>query len=196
MQKLVDKLANPEFNWKEYLIKYISNQIPYDYTYSRPHKKSIACGFYMPNVMKERLEIVASIDTSGSISQKDIGEFLAELHSITKLSSSIEVTVVIVDAQIHEVHKLTDDNVENIISMKMSGGGGTNHIPLFKWVEKEKPDCKILVNFTDGYTSFPNTPPPYDTIWVLCHDGCNDDNIPFGTVLRRGVDSEDDDFNV
>ena len=69
-------------NWKTLLQKYITNTIPTDYTFARPRRSSRALGIYLPSVVKENVEIYVSIDTSGSISQDDLTDFLSEMLAV------------------------------------------------------------------------------------------------------------------
>jgi len=182
--RLIDQLLNPKIRWNEYLYKYISNILPLDYTYMRRSKRSMATGFYMPGVLKEKLEICASIDTSGSMSQKDLKEAMTELHQISKLSPNIEIKIAVCDAEVHEVYKLTDSSLSALMKINLKGGGGTSHIPIYEWMEKKQRGAKVLINFTDGYTDFPkNRGFRFESIWVLTGTGKNSKDIPFGRVL-------------
>ena len=69
IEKLVDYIiGEPKVSWKEVLLKYVQSEIPFDFTYSRPSKRSRAVGTYMPSIVRESVDIMIAIDTSGSIS--------------------------------------------------------------------------------------------------------------------------------
>lgn len=187
LERLIDGVMETKIGWKEKLYKYLVSDLPYDYTWRMPSKKSIVLGTYLPRVVKENIHVVVSVDTSGSIDQKQLTIFLSEIVAIALAFPNIILDIIVCDADIHETYTLTNDNIEDIMALKMSGGGGTDHRPIYEYVEKEIIDCKILVNFTDGATSFPQNPENYsfDSLWILCGEWCiKPEDIPFGDVIR------------
>jgi len=183
MKRLLDVVLNQKVNWKHLLYKYLTNTLPYDYTYSRPSKKSISTGFYMPSILRENIEVCVSVDTSGSISKDELGEFLGEITGIARTFNNIKIRLIVCDCEIKEVYEFGMNDSEDIANIKISGGGGTSHIPVYDYIEKHFPNTKILVNFTDGYTDFPDYE-KVKTIWVITKGGCDDDKIPFGEVIN------------
>ena len=62
--------------------------------------------------------------------------------------------------------------------MQLHGLGGTDFRPVFAYVnhlvdKKEFDNLKGLIYFTDGYGSFPQKTPPYDTAFVFVEDEQN-----------------------
>lgn len=184
--RLVEEVLEPKIDWRTQLYRYIVNQIMFDYTYQRPHKRSAAIGFYLPGTVKESLNIFVSIDTSGSISKEDMEGFLGELLGIGDAFQNINIRLIICDAKVHEVYDLTKANVEKILSLEMSGGGGTDHRPIYDYIVNNTNNCSVLINFTDGFTHFPSDPSVYnfDSLWVISKGGAKNDHIPFGRVIR------------
>jgi predicted metal-dependent peptidase len=184
IRRAISDLIEPEINWRGLLYKYITNTLPYDYTWSSPNKKSYATGIYMPNVVKEKIELLCSIDTSGSISKDELHKFLSELLGITNSFDNVDLKVIFNDTNVYGPYTFLNPTSNDIMELKPEGGGGTDHRPVFEWVEKNC-DCstKLIICFTDGYTSFPKSIPSIDTLWVL--NGFYDkNNIPFGKVIE------------
>ena len=183
VEKLVDMVLDEKVGWKSLLYKYITRTLPYDYTYSRPSKRSISSGFFIPSILKENIEIVVSIDTSGSISQKDIGEFLSEVIGIGKSFNNVKMKIIVCDCEIKDVYDIQNVDIGTIQALKIRGGGGTSHIPVYDYIREKLPHTKFVINFTDGYTSFPKDE-SIKSIWVLPEGSCKDENIPFGEIIR------------
>ena len=183
MERMVDMILDEKVNWKYLLYKYITRTLPYDYTYSRQSKRSISSGFFMPSILKEDINIVVSVDTSGSISQKELSEFLGEIVGISKNFQSINLTLIVCDCEIHEVYQMRKGDIQNIQDLKIGGGGGTSHIPVYEYIKENLPNTRFVINFTDGYTSFPEEE-EIKSIWVLTENSCKDENIPFGEIIR------------
>ena len=175
--------SNAKLDWKSLLYRYITNAIPQDYTYSRPSKHSQACGFYMPSMKREEIEVVVAVDTSGSIGQAELTEFLAEMVGISKSFNNVKMTALMCDCEIHDVLEFNNGNIDEILNAKIKGGGGTAHEPIYKWLDENKPNCRLIVNFTDGDTSIPKEI-NYPTLWVICEGG-NDDTVKdSGEVIK------------
>ncbi len=186
LERRIEGILDSKINWKEKLYKYIVAQLPFDYTWNKSSKRGAALGIYLPNVVKESVKIVCSIDTSGSINNDELKEFMSELLSIGESFQNLDIDLIICDCEIHETYELSGDTVEDVLNLKMSGGGGTSHLPVYDYVQKEIRDCKVLINFTDGWTSFPKDDEeiPFDSLWIICKNGCAEKHIPFGEVIK------------
>jgi len=169
VDRQLDELLNPKLDWKSLLYRHITNAIPHDYTYSRPSKHSQACGFYMPSMKREEVEVVVAVDTSGSIGQGELTEFLSEMVGISKAFSNVKMTCLICDCKIHDVLEFNNGNIDDILNTKIKGGGGTGHEPIYEWLDENKPNCKLMINFTDGETSVGKV--NYPTLWVISEGG-------------------------
>jgi predicted metal-dependent peptidase len=185
-ERLIDDILDSKLNWKEKLYKYIVETIIYDYTWRLPSKRTAALGIYTPRPLKEGLQIVVMVDTSGSIGGDELKSFLSEMVNITQSFVNVKMDVIICDAQVHETYTLSGDSVDAILSMRMSGGGGTDHRSAFNYVLKNIPDTKVVVAFTDLYTTFPEKFAnfSFDTLWVVQKGGAPSDTAPFGEVIR------------
>jgi predicted metal-dependent peptidase/intein/homing endonuclease len=182
LERMFGNLLDSRINWKALLYRYITQEIPYDSTYARPSKKSESVGVYLPYQVKENIEIIIGVDSSGSITQEELTEFMSEMVAIAKSFSSIRMSVIVCDSEIHETYEVM--NGFSPTDIKISGGGGTDFRPVFKWIEKNKPSAKLLVYFTDGYGSYPANE-TVKTLWVLKENY----DVPFGEkVIYKGSD--------
>lgn len=181
-ERIFDKLHGNYLSWRQLLYKYITKQIPIDYSYRRPSKKSYALHTYLPFVKREGMNIVVTVDTSGSISNKEIGDALSEIIGIIKSFSGIKLTVIYGDAKVQKVLTFISPTVDEILKEKPVGGGGTDHRPIFEYIEKHYKDAQVIVAFTDMYTAFPSSC-SIPTIWIA-FDTSSVNNPPFGTIIK------------
>lgn len=184
LKEIIDDIVNPTLNWRSLLNKYISREIIRDLSFSRPHKKSYPLGVYLPEVQRENLDVTVAIDTSGSISSELLADFLGEIQGIKDSFQSVSMDIILADAKVHKVHSFKNNQPLNPSDIEMVGRGGTDHRPVFNWVNENKNGNRILVCLTDGYTSFPENPPRYDTVWAVTPNGADNDEFPFGQVVR------------
>jgi predicted metal-dependent peptidase len=165
IERMVEKILNKKLNWKQLLYRYITNEVQHDFTYARPSRKFISTGIYFPSTARENIKIMAAIDTSGSISHKELGLFLGEIYKITKSFPNMELEVLFHDTEISSRNKFTRTNLHKIVDLQPTGGGGTSHTDVFEYVYKNKPN--ILICFTDGYSDIDSCKPFNNTIFVL-----------------------------
>lgn len=185
LEREVQEVLIKKKNWKSLIQIATTREIPRESCYSFPHKKSVPCGIYLPHIRKEGIEIIASFDTSGSMSQQELNEARSHMILIARQCPQINMTVLVCDAAIHGIYPVRNGHIKDIMKIKMHGGGGTNHRPIYEWCKCNKKNVKLLINFTDGYTSFPRKKDvTIKTLWVLTRDGVPSDRIPFGRVIR------------
>jgi len=188
LEQLLDGLLEKQVNWRVLLYQFITKEIPIDYSWKRPHKRSIPTEVYLPMVKKENIDIIVAIDSSGSISNGLYRTFMTEVVSVLNSFDGITGTLLECDADIHQVREIDDRFKAELSSGKATfkriGYGGTSFIPVFEWIKDNKPRAKVLIYLTDGYGSFPEKQPQIPTLWVVCEGGLEEEQFPFGRVVR------------
>lgn len=133
-----------------------------DYTYGRPSRRATALsGVVMPSLRRRPPRVCVVIDTSGSVSDAELGSAILEVAAIGRSVGGRPdaVTVLCCDAAAHVAHPLC--RAEGI---PLTGGGGTD---LRAGIAKAlrggaRPD--VIVVLTDGQTPWPDTRPPCRTV--------------------------------
>lgn len=164
-------------DWRTKLHRYLNIHAKEDYQFFPPNKKYIHQGFALPSLKSELLKIVVAIDTSGSIDVDLLATFFAHFQSIMESFKSYEIDLIKCDAKIQE-HRIFFPG--DTIEYKAIGGGGTDFRPLFAYVDEHIHDTKAVIYFTDGFGTFPETIPAFDTLWVMPKKN----EVPFGEVLE------------
>lgn len=178
LRRLIDDILDPKLSWKEILVRFVTENSRNDYTWKQPNKRYLYSGMYLPSLNTPSLgTIIVIIDTSGSIGQKELNKFAAELHAVLAIYPGTEIKVIYVDAAIANIEDIDIYNFD----LHIKGGGGTDFKPGFEHIEKEGIDPSFVIYFTDGYCdSFPE-PPDYPSLWVLT--GKTGFTPPFGEVI-------------
>jgi len=158
-------------NWRVILRRTIASKIPHDMTYARPNRKYIPLDLCLPSYTGESIKVIDSIDTSGSISQKDLSDFVSEIYSISRSFHQVEHRILTHDVDVHDDVKVDSYSMNKLKNLKIHGGGGTSHIPLYEYIKKKrlkrKENLQLLISFTDGFSQFPDRKPDIETIFVL-----------------------------
>lgn len=154
LPRAVTELLEPGVNWREALREFVSASCKGkdEYTWRRFNRRQLPNDMYLPTVENETIgEIVVAIDTSGSISQKQINEFATELVSICETVSPDAVRVLWWDTMVHGEQIFNDDyqNVGNMLKPK--GGGGTRVSCVSEYINKKQIKAEAVLVFTDGY---------------------------------------------
>lgn len=150
VERLIGKLHESKINWKDMLYRHITQAIPYDFSYRKPNKKSISYGYYVPDVMKEKIEVVVCIDTSGSIGQEELNDFLSEIIGIAKaFRNRLSIRVLCHDIEVHTDYLVENGNIDKIKQVEIKGGGGTSHKPILDLLKNKYGNTKFAVFFTD-----------------------------------------------
>jgi len=164
-------------DWRELLRRAWSDTIPSDYSWTRPNRRHIWSGLYLPGVTMEGVgEIAIAVDCSGSVSPRQLGLFEAEIRSILTGQQPCLVHVLYFDAA---VQKVDTYQAGQPISLSPVGGGGTDFRPCFEWLGERGMVPQTLVFLTDLCGKFPENAPPFPVIWASTEAR----KAPFGEVV-------------
>ena len=185
VERVVNDLLNPQVKWSSYLMRYIKPHIiPTDWTYQKPHKKSQALKVYMPNVLRDNVEVEVLVDTSGSISEEELKNFLTEIVGIANAFSNIKLTVSYADTEIAARKSFTNPTVCELLAFKPKGGGGTDMEGALVEIKNEGSEAPVTIVLTDGYTNLHKSTGfklPFEVIWVSTTKNIN---FPYGQVIN------------
>jgi predicted metal-dependent peptidase len=162
LSSLLDAILNPDppkFDWKSYLRRFAgaSNKI-----FTKKLRRKINKRFPdMPGLkIKQKKHILVAIDTSGSVSDEELKEFMNEIHHIWKTGT--QVTLAHCDAYLHKVEEFKG---LNRWEGKVFGRGGTEFTPVIEYLNKYKDRFGCLIYMTDGEGST-SIVPIKKTLWV------------------------------
>ena len=166
MARMVDHLLQPQLPWRMLLARYVTASARDDYSYARPSSRRGGEAI-MPSLRSAQVEMVVAVDTSGSIRDEEMAQFLAEVNAI-KGQVRARVTLLPCDATIAEGAPWCYEPWEPAeLPESINGGGGTAFQPVFDWVEQSGRRPDLLVYFTDAKGRFPQEPPDYPIIWLV-----------------------------
>ncbi|MCW8899236.1 MAG: VWA-like domain-containing protein [Gammaproteobacteria bacterium] len=166
MARMVDFLLQPQLPWRNLVSRYLNSIARDDYSYTRPSTRRGDPAIY-PSLRSAQLDIAIAIDTSGSISQNEIQEFVSEIDSL-KGQMRARVTLIACDSELAEGCPWIYEPWEEFsLPKSIKGGGGTRFTPVFDWANKQDKMPDILVYFTDADGEFPNVEPAFDVLWLI-----------------------------
>lgn len=182
IRRYLSELSKPKVNWKVVLRKYLLALDKADYSWTKPRRKLLTHGMYLPAMKSQALtKISFAIDTSGSISEEQFNGFLSEVITVFNQMKPKELDILQFDheLQYHETVK----SLHQFQSIPFKGCGGT--CPEVALEAVHRTNSKALFVITDGYFYSSDLPKPKQpVIWVI-FDNPNF-KPPFGSVIHVG----------
>jgi predicted metal-dependent peptidase len=179
MQRLISELLEPKASWREILRTLLTSAAKDDYTWTRPNCRYSGRGVILPSLHVPRMGTIAvAIDTSGSIDDKQMAEFMAEVRAILFDCRPEKLILIGCDADVHDWHEL--DPFDEVPMKTEGGGGGTDFCPVFERLAQLPEPPAALVYLTDLCGSAPDLAPAYPVIWACI----NEQTGPFGETIH------------
>lgn len=177
LQSIIAELQKPlerVFDWRKMLRRFIGNA--YDERKKSSRRKesrrfSGSCG----SKHLKRTCLCVGIDTSASVSDKELHEFVSELTYMYKAGTDIYILEC--DAAIHKEYWFKPGCIKGI-----TGRGGTDFDPVVDFYKENYKKFDSLVYFTDGEAPYDHLRIPQNNmLWVISSNG-SPGNYP-GKVL-------------
>lgn len=178
LAELIGMAQQPRHDYKELLRRFMAERTRDDYSWSRPNRRLIHQGLYLPSLHSDRVgQLVVMIDASGSCFSAEIQSvFAGELEGIRQCHP-VEIIVLYHDVEVSKVERIDVDEPVQFIRPERTGG--TSHVDAFQWVAKNATDVKCVLALTDLETEFPPDP-GIPVMWMTLGRA----TAPFGTVVR------------
>jgi len=169
----LDEVIPPKFNWKNYIKRFtgISTKI---FTRKLRRKENKRYSDNPGLKIKMRQNMLVGIDTSGSVCDNELKEFMNEIHHLYK--AGVDITIVQCDTKIQSIKKY-----DGKFELEVSGRGGTYFEPVLEYFEQNR-QFTSLIYFTDG-EAYTDMKPRKPVLWVLSERSEFNDSLP-GKQIR------------
>jgi predicted metal-dependent peptidase len=163
--RMVGEMMQPKLPWRLLLARYMTQYARDDYSYMRPSRREGA--MILPSLRSAQADILVVLDTSGSISEQEIDEFMSEVNAI-KGQLRARIVLHACDTALAEdgpwIFEAWD---EFRLPKAIQGGGGTDFRPVFEWISRQGREPDLLLYFTDALGEFPLHEPPFPVLWLV-----------------------------
>lgn len=171
---VIEQIVPPKFDWRGYIRRFtgVSTKV---FTKKIRRKENRRYEENPGLKIKMRQHMLLAIDTSGSVSNTELQEFMGEIHHIYK--AGVDVTIMQCDTSIRSIEAYKGKNEINVV-----GRGGTEFDPVLDYYNANQKKYTSLVYFTDGecYTS---VVPKGNVLWVLSERSHMNEDLP-GKVIK------------
>ena len=184
VRRMISELVSPKMDWRDVLRTQLESSRKNDFTFMRPSKRSGEVLF--PGMNKdEELNVAVFLDTSGSISQTMLRDFLSEVQGIMDQYQSYKIHIAQFDTNVYAPETFTSDDGRSMNEYEITGGGGTDFDVVYNYMEQEGIEPDQMVMFTDGYPWGSWGNPDYcDVLHVIHGDAQRKIEAPFGVTIH------------
>jgi predicted metal-dependent peptidase len=171
---VIDEIVPPKFDWRGYIRRFtgVSTKV---FTKKIRRKENKRFDANPGLKVKMRQHMLLAIDTSGSVSDNELREFMGEMQHIYKCG--VEITIIQCDTTIRSIESYKGKN-----ELEVHGRGGTEFDPVLEYFNANLNKYTSLVYFTDGECSA-DVKPKGNVLWVLSEESCMNESLP-GKVIK------------
>ena len=170
----IEEIVAPKFDWRGYMRRFtgVSTKV---FTKKIRRKENRKFPESPGLKLKMKQHMLLGIDTSGSVSDSELQEFMSEIHHIYK--AGVDVTIIQCDTAIRAI-----ESYKGKFELNVLGRGGTEFDPVLEYYNENQKRYTSLVYFTDGecYTS---VKPKGHVLWVLSERSNMNEDLP-GKVIK------------
>jgi predicted metal-dependent peptidase len=183
-------LLEPKVDWREMLREFVKATCSAKdaSSWRRVNRRYLSGDTYMPSLIGERVgHLVIGIDTSGSIGNAELNEFLSEVKGIASEVHPEKVDLMYWDTEVAGHEQYGYHEVDNIVSStKPRGGGGTDPTCMITYMKEKgiKPEAVIML--TDGCIGDWGNEWESPILWTICGQWGKDTYAPIGKTIHIG----------
>jgi predicted metal-dependent peptidase len=169
LQKRLEEINRPTLPWPTLLRKYINDVIKDDWSWARPNRR--VQEVYLPSLSGESGtlgHINVYIDNSGSVTDRQVANFIREIEAIHKSMSPRSTTINFFSNSITNSYKIGE--TWDISKINPHTTGGTDIAPVIGDINEKKPAVSIV--FTDGYFDDYSDKTKLPIIWCIFDNSC------------------------
>jgi predicted metal-dependent peptidase len=170
----IQKVEPPKFDWRGYMRRFTGTSTKI-FTKKIRRKENRRYSENPGLKIKMKQHMLLAIDTSGSVSNDELVEFMSEIKHIHKCG--VDVTIIQCDTTIRSIESYNGRD-----DIKVHGRGGTDFDPVLEYYNENLRKYTSLVYFTDGECTT-DIRPKAPVLWVLSERSSMTDNLP-GKVIK------------
>jgi predicted metal-dependent peptidase len=171
---IVEEIVPPKFDWRGFIRRFTGTSTKV-FTKKIRRKENHRFEANPGLKIKMRQHMLLGIDTSGSVSDTELKEFMNEIHHIYKCG--VDITIIQCDTRIRSI-----DPYKGKFEMQVHGRGGTEFDPVLEYFNENLRKYTSLVYFTDG-ECWTTVKPKGNILWVLSERSSMNDSLP-GKVIK------------
>lgn len=175
-------MEEAQIDYRDKMRRFFVGDQPDDYTFRKPERKAYhQMKIIAPTVdHKGAGHWVIGVDTSGSVSDKELQHFLGEVNAISQEVQPQSITIIYCSMRINHID--TFEHGDEVTRFNYTDRGGTLVMPVFQHVRDNDIPCDQMVYLTDlEVFDWPDRV-DYPLLWVS--SGRAGQKAPIGETVR------------
>ena len=170
----IEEIVAPKFDWRGYMRRFtgVSTKV---FTKKIRRKENRKFPESPGLKLKMKQHMLLGIDTSQSVNDDELLEFMNEIHHIYK--AGVDITIIQCDTSIKSIEPYKGKPEITIL-----GRGGTEFDPVLEYYNDNNKKYTSLVYFTDG-ECYTRVKPKGHVLWVLSERSEMNESLP-GKVIK------------
>ena len=181
-------LLEPKVDWREMLREFVKATCSAKdaSSWRRVNRRYLSGDTYMPSLIGERVgHLVIGIDTSGSIGNEELNEFLTEVKGIASEVHPEKVDLMYWDTEVAGHEQYGYHEVDNIVSStKPMGGGGTDPTCMIAYMKEKNIKPEAIIMLTDGCIGHWGDEWESPILWTICGQWGKNTYAPIGKTIH------------
>ena len=171
---IIEEIVKPKFDWRGFIRRFtgVSTKV-FTKKIRRKENRRFEANPGLKVKMKQHM--LLAIDTSGSVSDDELKEFMSEIYHIYKCG--VDITIVQCDTTIRSI-----EPYKGKFEMSVQGRGGTEFDPVLEYFNENQKKYTSLVYFTDG-ECWTHVKPKGNVLWVLSERSHMNNSLP-GKIIK------------
>lgn len=150
VKRLIKNLTESKMDWRQHIRSSIESNIKSDFSWMRTNRKGWHMSAILPGMTPgEEIEVAIGIDTSGSISQKTLEDFLGEVNGIMEQFDQYTIRIWQFDTKVYGYDTFTHEDGRDIREYEIRGGGGTSFMVNWDFMKERDLVPTQFIMFTD-----------------------------------------------
>jgi predicted metal-dependent peptidase len=151
MKRMIQELLEPQMDWREIIRAQVESSLKSNFTWLRPNRKGWHMTAILPGMDRDvMIDVALAIDTSGSISQQMLTEFVSEVAGIMEQYDAYRIRIWQFDTAVYGYDEFTHDDGRDIREYQVKGGGGTDFEVNWTYMKQNEIEPDQFIVFTDG----------------------------------------------
>ena len=173
----IEEVIPPKFDWKGFIRRFtgVSTRV---FTKKIRRKENRRFESNPGLKVKMRQHMLLGIDTSASVNERELKEFMNEIHHIYRCG--VDITIIQCDTRIKDISEYKGER-----DLDIHGRGGTEFDPVLEYFNANLRKYTSLVYFTDG-ECYTDIKPRGHVLWVLSEESHLNDSLP-GKVIKLEI---------
>jgi predicted metal-dependent peptidase len=180
-------VATSQVDWRDRFRISFDGLLRGEVSWARPNRRFVQYGLYLPGWRRVGPGRIAYVlDTSGSISARELAVYTAAVLGILEETGPEEIALIQCDAQVRHVDYLQPGDIFDRIAVH--GRGGTRFQPAFDWIAESGLAFSAIVYATDLDCMDKPQDPGLPVIWLTPN---HNRTMPFGEIVPVSLSAGD-----